>query len=245
MMTGMEVIGIEYPEEIKMGDDLVSIFLASFDVEDGDVVIFSSKVVSKSEGRVVTLSDVRVSEEAKKLADETGKNPEIVQLILDESDEIVKAGNGFIITETRGYICANAGIDESNVEEGKAVLLPKSPQRSARMLREEIEKRTGNSVAVLISDSVGRPFREGVVGTCIGFSGISPVRDRRGERDRFGKISRITKVGIADELCSAANLVMGEFREGIPIAVVRGFSYERGEFDFRELVFDREKDIFR
>jgi coenzyme F420-0:L-glutamate ligase/coenzyme F420-1:gamma-L-glutamate ligase len=247
----LELIGIVGLPEIKKGDDLTLLFLDAVkeqkeNLDDGDVIVFTSKVVSKSEGRVVDLSSVQVSEEAERMARETEKDPRIVQLVLDESKGIERMMQNHVIVESKhGFVCANAGVDESNVEEGKAVLLPKDPQRSAQQLKKEIEARSGRAIAVLIADSFGRAFRDGVTGICVGVSGIPALVDRRGEEDRFGKIAQITKEAIADEICAAANLVMGEFKEGIPIAIVRGLLLERCERDIKELLFSREDDLFR
>jgi coenzyme F420-0:L-glutamate ligase/coenzyme F420-1:gamma-L-glutamate ligase len=247
----LEILGIDGLPEIREGDDLTHLFLEAVEeqkvgLEDGDVIIFTSKIVSKSEGRVVDLSGVRVSGEADRIAEETDKDPRIVQLVLDESKSIERMMKNHVIVETKhGFVCANAGVDESNVAEGSAVLLPKDPQRSAQQLRREIEERSGRTIAVLISDSFGRAFRDGVTGICVGISGISALIDRRGEEDRFGKIAQITKEAIADEICAAANLVMGEFKEGVPIAIVRGLHLERCEGDIQDLLFTREEDLFR
>ena len=250
-MPKTEVIGIENIPEIKEGDDLTTLFLealkaAGISLEDGDVIVFTSKIISKSEGKVADLSTIIASEDAEEIAKATNKNPKVVQLILDEAKEIIKMKQDLIITETKhGFVCANAGVDESNVEPGKAVLLPKDPQRSAFSLKKKIVERSGKEISVLISDSCGRAFRNGVMGTCIGVSGISALQDRRGEEDRFGKISRVTKVGIADEICAAANLVMGEFKEGIPIVIVRGLELKRSDGDISEILFKKEDDLFR
>ena len=247
----LELIGIAGLPEIKKGDDLTRLFLAAVNeqtvnLEDGDVIVFTSKVVSKSEGWVVDLSSVQVSEEAERIARETEKDPRIVQLVLDESKGIERMMRNHIIVESKhGFVCANAGVDESNVEEGMAVLLPKDPQRSAQQLKKGIEARSGRAIAVLIADSFGRAFRDGVTGICVGVSGIPALVDRRGEEDRFGKIAEITKEAIADEICAAANLVMGEFKEGIPIVIVRGLMLERCDRDIKELLFSREDDLFR
>jgi coenzyme F420-0:L-glutamate ligase/coenzyme F420-1:gamma-L-glutamate ligase len=247
----LELIGIAGLPEIKKGDDLTRLFLDAVNeqaltLEDGDVIVFTSKVVSKSEGRVVDLSRVQVSEEAGRIARETEKDPRIVQLVLDESKGIERMMRNHVIVESKhGFVCANAGVDESNVEEGKAVLLPNDPQRSARQLKKELEARSGRTIAVLIADSFGRAFRDGVTGICVGVSGIPALVDRRGEEDRFGKIAQITKEAIVDEICAAANLVMGEFKEGIPIAIVRGLMLERCERDIKELLFSKEEDLFR
>ncbi len=253
MSRRLEVIGIEGIPEIRAGDDLVALFLNAaaemgVSIEDNDAIVITSKIISKSEGRVVSLSEVQVSEEAMKIAVDTDKDPRIVQLILDEARELVRVERKIIIVETRhGFVCANAGIDESNVEADKAVLLPEDPQASAVRLRRAIEERTGRSVSVLVSDTFGRAFRNGVTGICIGVSGIPALLDRRGEIDRFGKIARITKEAVADEVCAAANLVMGEFNEGIPVAIVRGTEsvLKRCESDIREVLFSHEEDLFR
>ncbi|MDI6885576.1 MAG: coenzyme F420-0:L-glutamate ligase [archaeon] len=247
----LEIIGIDELPEIKEGDDLAHLFLDALEaknvkLEDGDAIVITSKIISKSEGRVVDLSDVRASSEAERIAREMEKDPKIVQIILDEAKEIVRMANKHIIVETKhGFVCANAGVDQSNVEEGKAVLLPEDPQKSAYTLKKEIEARSGKEVSVLISDSFGRAFRDGVTGICIGVSGIPALLDRIGEEDRFGRISRITKEAVADEICAAANLVMGEFRESIPITIVRGLALERCEGEIQELLFKREDDLFR
>ncbi len=247
----LEIIGIDGLPEIREGNDLTRLFLEAVEakklkLEDGDAIVFTSKVIAKSEDRVVDLSGVRVSGEAERIAKETEKDPRIVQLVLDEAKAVVRLMKNHVIVETKhGFVCANAGVDESNVEEGRAVLLPKDPQKSARLLKREIEERSGKAISVLISDSFGRAFRDGVMGICIGVSGIPALVDRRGEEDRFGKIAQITKEAIADEICAAVNLVMGEFREGVPIAIVRGLKLERCESDIQELLFSKEEDLFR
>jgi len=247
----LEITGIDGLPEIKEGDDLTSLFFNALKekrmtLEDHDAIVFTSKIISKSEGRVVDFSDVKVSEEAERIAKETEKDPKIVQLILNEAKEIVRMMKNHIIVETKhGFVCANAGVDESNVEEGKVVLLPKDPQKSAEWLKKEIEAGSGKEISVLISDSFGRAFRDGVTGACIGVSGIPALLDRRGEVDRFGKIAKITKEAIADEICAAANLVMGEFKEGMPIVLVRGLKLERGESNIKEILFKKKDDLFR
>jgi coenzyme F420-0:L-glutamate ligase/coenzyme F420-1:gamma-L-glutamate ligase len=189
---------------------------------------------------------VEVGDVAEQMAKDTDKDPRIAQLVLNEAKEVVKKMRNHIIVETKhGFVCANAGVDESNVEQGKAVLLPKDPQRSAYLLKEGIEQRSGVEISVLLSDSFGRAFRDGVTGTCMGVSGIPAILDRRGEEDRFGKVAKITKEAIADEICAAANLIMGEFKEGIPVVLVRGLKLKRCESDIKEVLFPREEDLFR
>jgi coenzyme F420-0:L-glutamate ligase/coenzyme F420-1:gamma-L-glutamate ligase len=245
------ILGIDGLPEIREGDDIATLFFDALEekrekLEDGDAIVFTSKIVSKSEGGVVALSGITPGTDAEQIAKETDKDARIVQLMLNEAKELVRAEKNTIIVETKhGFVCANAGIDESNVEEGRAVLLPDDPQMSASQLKQAIEARSGKEIAVLISDSFGRAFRNGVTGICIGVSGIPALWDRRGEADRFGKLARITKEAIADEICAAANLVMGEFQEGIPIAIVRGLKLQRSEGDIKEVFFDRENDLFR
>jgi len=247
----LEIIGMDNLPEVKESDDLTSLFFDALEekklkLEDDDAIVFTSKIVSKSEGRVVVLSGVKQGSEAERIAKETDKDPRIVQLVLNETKEIVRAEKNIIIVETKhGFVCANAGVDESNVEAGKAVLLPEDAQGSASRLKKEIEVRSGKEISVLISDSFGRAFRDGVTGICIGVSGIPALLDRRGETDRFGKIALITKEAIADEVCAAANLVMGEFAEGIPIVIVRGLKLKRSKGDIKEVLFNREDDLFR
>ena len=247
----LEIIGIPGLPEITEGDDLSQLFLDAVQEQhvglaDGDIIVITSKIVSKSEGRVVDLATVRASSEAERIAQETEKDPRIVQLVLEETNIVERLMRNHLIVETKyGFVCANAGVDESNVEAGKAVLLPLDPQESARRLRQEIESQSGKAIAVLIADSFGRAFRDGVTGICVGVSGIPALVDRRGEEDRFGKLAQITKEAIVDEICAAANLVMGEFKEGVPIAIVRGLVVERAERDIHELLFTREADLFR
>jgi coenzyme F420-0:L-glutamate ligase/coenzyme F420-1:gamma-L-glutamate ligase len=247
----LEITGVKGLPEISEGDDLTSLFFDALEknglgLEDGDVIIFTSKILSKSEGRVIALAKVKPGSEAERIAKETGKDPKIVQLILNETKEILRIARNIIIVETgHGFVCANAGIDESNVEVGKAVLLPEDPQSSVSRLRQEIEARSGKLVSVLTSDTFGRAFRDGVTGICIGVSGIPAVLDRRGEQDRFGKIARITKEAVADEVCAAANLVIGEFSEGIPVAIVRGLRLMQHDSDIKDVLFLKGNDLFR
>jgi len=247
----LEIIGIDGLPEIKEGDDIADLFFKALgrkelELEDGDAIVFTSKIIAKSEGRVIDLFDVEVSNDARRIANEMDKDPRVVQLVLNDAKEVVRAERNIIIVETKqGFICANAGVDVSNVEEGQAVSLPENPQRSASRLKKEIEERSGKEISVLLADSFGRAFRDGVTGICIAVSGIPAVLDRRGEADRFGKIARITKEAVVDEICAAANLVMGEFREGIPIAIVRGLNIKRDKGEIKDVLLNREDDLFR
>jgi coenzyme F420-0:L-glutamate ligase/coenzyme F420-1:gamma-L-glutamate ligase len=209
--------------EVRSGDDLASLILASGEqVRDGDVVVVAHKVVSKAEGRVVALEDVRASDRARKLADEHGKDPRAVQVVLDESSEVLRAQRGVLICRTRhGFVCANAGVDASNAPEGTLVLLPVDPDASARALRARLRKLAGTSPAVVVSDSFGRAWRHGQSDVAIGCAGLAPLEDWRGRTDAEGRELRATWIAVADEAAAAADLTRAkDSRE--PVVVVRG-----------------------
>ncbi len=213
-----------------------------------DIVVITHKIVSKAEGRTVNLEIISPSEQAKRLAEQTSKDPAIVELVLSETKEIVRIGPNSIITENKnGAICANAGIDKSNVEgERNVVLLPENPDKSAQRIRADIRGLTNHDVAVIISDTNGRPLRMGEVNVAIGLAGIRATRDRRGEKDLFGYTLRIKQTAIADELASAAELVIGQANERIPAAIIRGYSYKAVETtSIRDLARPKEADLFR
>lgn len=216
--------------EVSAGDDLAAMIASACPpLADGDVLVVSHKAVSKEEGRTARLSSVRPSELAAGLASAYGKDPRAVELALSEARRIVRMGGagGVIITETRGgIVCANSGVDESNAPEGSAVLLPEDPDGSARRLRARIAGLTGRDVAVVISDTFGRPFRVGQADCAVGAAGIGVVRDHAGCADASGRRLRVTAAAVADELCAAAELVKGK-AAGAPVALVRGHG-ERG-----------------
>ena len=218
-------------------------------LQEGDVVVVAQKIVSKAEGRWVHLSTVTPGPDAYRLAEATGKDPRLVELILRESNEVLRARPGVIIVEHRlGFICANAGIDHSNVtgDEEQVLLLPADPDASARKLRMAWQEIFGvRQLAVIINDSHGRPWRLGTVGVAIGIAGLFPLTDRRGEPDLFGRPLQATVVGTADELAAAASLVMGQAAEAIPAVIVRGARYHPGEATIRDLLRPRELDLFR
>jgi len=237
---------------IKEGDDLGLLICEAAakqgtPIEDGDIIVVTHVVVSRAEGNVVNLKDVVPSEFAKTISKEFNRDPALVEVVLRESKSIVRMGNGHIIAETKhGFICANAGVDRSNVPgEGNVALLPKDPDLSAREIRSRIKEATGKDVAVIVSDTHGRPLRSGEINVAIGVAGIKPIRDRRGENDLFGYTLRVKQTAIADELSSAAELVIGQADEGIPVAIIRGYKYERCEdATARDLIRSREKDLF-
>jgi coenzyme F420-0:L-glutamate ligase/coenzyme F420-1:gamma-L-glutamate ligase len=251
-MSRVQVIGVKGLPIIKEGDDLAKLICAAAErqetpIQDGDIIVVTHVIVSRAEGNVVNLDEVTPSEFAKTVARQVGKEPALVETILRESKSIVRMGGKHLICETRhGFVCANAGVDQSNVPgERNVVLLPKDPDRSARTLRRKIKKLTGKDVAVVISDTHGRPLREGEINIAIGVSGIKPIRPRIGETDLFGYTLRVKRTAIADELASAAELVIGQSNEGIPVAIIRGYSYPRSEkAKAKELIRKREKDLF-
>ena len=242
---------------IKPGDDLVGILLnalekAGLELIDGDVLVLAQKIVSKSEGRFVNLADIQPSNRARSLAAVTEKDVRLVELVLQESNEVLRTRPGTIIVEHRlGFVCANAGIDHSNVfgdgdaEQDWVLLLPLNPDQSANELRSRLEAHSGIRIGVMIIDSHGRAWRQGVVGTAIGLSGLPALVDLRGKPDLFGYTLRITQVAAADELAGAASLMMGQAAEGTPVVHVRGFPYSLREASMTELLRPRELDLFR
>jgi coenzyme F420-0:L-glutamate ligase/coenzyme F420-1:gamma-L-glutamate ligase len=217
-------------------------------LHDGDLLVFTQKIVSKSEGRQVYLPDVTPSPEAQELAAETEKDPHLVEMILRESKQVLRKRPGLIIVEHKlGFICANAGIDHSNVNgsDDWVLLLPENPDDSAASLRQSLEQESGVRVGVLIIDSHGRAWRNGTVGITIGLSGLPGLVDRRGEIDLLGYEMKVTQVGASDEVAAAASLVMGQVAEASPVVHVRGFPYPLREASLTELLRPEEQDLFR
>jgi coenzyme F420-0:L-glutamate ligase/coenzyme F420-1:gamma-L-glutamate ligase len=242
---------------IHPGDNLAGMILTSLQsndisLEDGDILVLAQKIVSKAEGRLINLTTITPSKTAIDLAMGCEKDPRLVELILQESKEVLRVRPGSVIVEHRlGFICANAGIDHSNVRgdsglpEDWVLLLPEDPDRSALEIRRKLETATGHQIGVMIIDSHGRAWRLGVVGICIGLSGLPALIDERGWQDLFGYRLKITIVGCADELAAAASLVMGEAAEGTPAAHVRGFPYPLRESSLKELIRPKNQDMFR
>ena len=241
----LQIIPIKTQKEIGIDVNLVDLILESSEINDGDILVFSQKIVSKSEGRILSLSSVNPSLLANGIAGSYGKDPRLVELILSESKRIVRMENGIIIVETKhGFVCANAGIDESNVQDGYAALLPEDPDKSASLLKERIEQKTGKNTAVIISDTFGRPFRLGQTDVAIGIAGIEPILDYIGKPDTFGKVMQVTAIAIADEICSATELVMGKVRK-CPIAIVRNYNFNFSNAKIQKLLRSRHDDLFR
>jgi coenzyme F420-0:L-glutamate ligase / coenzyme F420-1:gamma-L-glutamate ligase len=257
MTTGeIRVIPVPFDDEISPGDDLAeklrtALRYQKLQLQAGDILVIKHKVVSKAEGQIVELSSVKPSRAAKDWAKKVGTDARLVELVLRESRRVVRKkmlGNerGVLITETRhGLVCANSGVDASNVDGGdRAVLLPRNPDRSAARLRSRIKKMFGVSVAVVISDSFGRPWREGLTEVAIGIAGMKPLLDYRGKRDPHGYQLRASYEAVADELACAAGLVCGKLNR-TPVCIVRGFAFQRGRGSGRDLIRAKENDLFR
>jgi coenzyme F420-0:L-glutamate ligase/coenzyme F420-1:gamma-L-glutamate ligase len=242
---------------VHTGDDLVEIIWnglsqADIQLQDGDILVVAQKIVSKAEGRLVNLESVHPSAEAIALADKIEKDPHLVELILRESNQVLRTRPGTIIVEHHlGFVCANAGIDHSNVAgEGNSneewvLLLPENPDASAQLLRQKLEAMSKVHLGVMIIDSHGRAWRQGVVGVAIGISGMPGLMDIRGKKDLFGYTLRITTIGAADELAAAASLVMGQANEATPIVHARGFPYNLRDGNLKELLRPNDQDLFR
>ncbi len=241
----MQIIPLHIEKEIKPSDDLSGLILMSSDLHDGDILVVAQKIVSKQEGRIVDLSTVKPSLLSEGISSQYQKDPKITELILSETKRIVRMKNGIIIVETNsGVICANAGVDESNVEEGYATLLPINSDISAQTIRNKIREQTNKNVAVIISDTFGRPFRMGQTNCAIGISGLNPILNYAGTLDSFGKILRITEIAVADELSAAAELVMGKALK-YPIAIIRDYSFKLEDHVIDELIRPESEDLFR
>ena len=241
----LEIIPVKIQKEIEFDDDLVDLILESSEINNGDILVFSQKIVSKNEGLILSLSSVNPSLLANGIASSYGKDPRLVELILSESKRIVRMENGIIIVETKhGFICANAGIDESNVQDGYATLLPDNPDQSANLLKNRIEQKTGKNTAVIISDTFGRPFRLGQTNVAIGIAGIEPILDYNGKPDTFGRIMQVTAIAVADEICSASELVMGKV-EKFPIAIIRNYDFNFSDTKIQKLLRSEHEDLFR
>lgn len=246
----IEIIGIEDIPEIKKDMDIGEIIVDAsrrmgLELRNGDIIVVSHIIVSKAEGRVVDLIDIEPSEFAKKIAGESSKDPRYLELVLRESKRIIRMRRGLIISETvNGIVCANAGVDLSNVGIGKAAMLPLDPDLSSRKIRDRIRELAKVDVAVIISDTHGRPLRNGSVNVAIGCSGIEPLLDRRGEVDMYGRKLTSKIICIADELASAAELVMGQADEKIPVALIRGYNYKSSETSAKIIPRREEDDLF-
>jgi len=247
----IQVIPVRISADVKPHDELDVIILAAMkqnqaEICDGDVIVVAQKIVSKAEGRIVDLAKVKPSRKAIRMAKEHGKDSRVMELILQESVEILRAKNGIIVSETRhGFVCANAGIDQSNVQDELAVLLPTDPDKSASRLRDAIKRRTGSDVAIIITDTFGRTFREGQTNVAIGIAGIKPIKSYIGSRDMYGRKLKVTEIAIVDEIASAAELAMGKAK-GVPVVIMRGLEFEKSaKSSIKPLMRPKENDLFR
>jgi len=248
--TKIEVIPISGIPEVREGDDLSVLIVNAIDnsgieISNGDVLIVAQKIVSKAEGRLVRLESVTPGRRALEWARDYDKDPRVVEVVLRESKRIVRMERGVLIAETEhGFVCANAGVDTSNVAEGTVALLPGDPDASARLIRSSLESALGVLIAVIVSDTFGRPWREGLVNVALGVSGMGSLIDYRGQTDSHGNELKVTVMAVADELASAAELMMKK-STGVPAVIVRGYDYDASEGSGRELIRVPELDLFR
>jgi coenzyme F420-0:L-glutamate ligase/coenzyme F420-1:gamma-L-glutamate ligase len=253
--ASLQLIGLEAFPLVEPGDDLAvlvadALQAQSLALQPGDVLVLAQKIVSKAEGRYVRLADVTPSAAALELAERADKDPRQAELILRESNEVLRARPGVVIVEHRnGYVHANAGIDRSNIQiadgDPRVLLLPEDPDRSARALREALRARLGVAPQVIINDSAGRAWRNGTVGIALGTAGLQPLFNQVGEEDLFGNTLEVTEPAVADELAAAASLVMGQAAEGCPVVLVRGMRFAAAETGSGALLRDRALDMFR
>ena len=241
----MQILPVYIEKEITSDDNLSKIIINSTDIDDGDILVIAQKVISKQEGRIVELSSVKTSLLSEGISSQYNKDPRIVELILSESKRIVRMKSGLIIVETNhGFICANAGIDESNVADGFATLLPLNSDKSAELIRNKILDETGKNIAIIIADTFGRPFRMGQTNCAIGISGLNPILDYSGTLDSFDRILRVTAIAIADELSAAAELVMEKTKKS-PVVIIRNYSYDLMDKSIDDLIRPENEDLFK
>ncbi len=247
--------GIKKIPLITEGDDLGEIIInaANADgltIDSGDVIVIAETAVAKSEGKIIDLNSITPSELASKLSIKTQKSPALVEAIIRESNEIIKVGPNFIISETKhGFVCANAGVDESNIEEGFATPIPSDPDKSATDIRKKIEDKTSSKITIIISDTQGRAFREGAVGVAVGISGMDALWFRNGDTDLYGRELQTTSIAVADELASAASIIMGQADEGLPVVIIKGVEYSKKlrnkSATINSIIRPKEYDVFR
>ncbi len=251
-MDIVQVIGIRGLPIVKPKDNVAELVCDAAKkqgtpIQEGDVLVVTHVIVSRAEGKLVNLDEIVPSEFAKTIAKQYDKDPALVEVVLRESKSVRRMANGILITESKhGFVCANSGVDKSNIAGDRLVApLPDDPDNSAQRIREEVKRLSGCDVAVIVSDTHGRPLRMGEINIAIGVAGLKPLRDRRGEKDLFGYVLKIKNTAVADELASAAELVIGQADEGIPVAVIRGYRYLKTEDGkATELIRPREQDLF-
>ena len=241
----MQITPVHIEKEIDSSDNISKLISQSAKLNDGDILVIAQKIISKQEGRVVALSTVTPSLLAQGIGSQYHKDPRVVELILSESKRIVRMKNEIIIVQTHtGFICANAGIDESNVKDGYATLLPVDSDLSAQKIRDDIKNNFSKDVAVVVSDTFGRPFRMGQTNCAIGISGLNPILNYAGTLDSFGRILRVTEIAIADEFSAAAELVMGKTLN-CPVVIIRDYLFEFGNYSVSSLIRSEDHDLFK
>src|SRR3989304_1000534 len=235
----LEIIPVEITKDVEQHDNIIELIISSSSkpqIKDDDILVFTQKIISKQEGNLINLSIITPSLLAVGIASAYDKDPRVVEVILSQSKQIVRMNNGVLITETtQGFICANAGVDESNVKNGYA---------TAKKLKDQVFQKMGKDVVVLISDTFGRPFREGQTNCAIGIAGISAIIDYVGTKDTFGKTLHVSAIAVADEICSAAELVMGKALN-TPIVIVRNYKYRRSDSLTKDMIRSKPTDLFR
>ena len=247
----MEIFPLPGIPEIKEGDNVADIILKSayqnaITFEDGDILVIAQKIISKAEGRVYNKDSVKVTPFAEQMSNYTGHDPEYIELVLQNSRRIVRMANGLVISQTHhGFVMANAGVDSSNSGgKGRIVVLPEDPDRSARLIKRSLESSTGKKVAVIISDTFGRPWRNGQVNMAIGIVGLKPISDYRGIKDNDGREMKATQIAVADELASAAELVSGKTKK-LPVVIIRNYPFDPAPGEGKDLIRDEVHDIFK
>lgn len=247
----IQITSIRISDDIRLYSDLSAVILeaiadSQIEIQNDDILVVTHKIVSKAEGRIVDLARIKPSTKAIRMAKEHDKDPRVMELILKESIQILRAKNGIIISETKhGFVCANAGVDQSNVKGDMAVLLPVAPDESASRIQDAVKKKIGKEIAVIITDTFGRTFRNAQTNVAIGIAGINPIKSYIGTYDMYGRKLRVTEIAVADEIASAAELVMGK-AEGTPVAIVRGYSFEKAsKTSVKSLLRAKERDLFR
>lgn len=251
----LELYGLKTIPLVNKGDDIASLIGNALKKENkslkhGDIILIAETLVSKAEGNVIKIGDIIPSEDSAIIAKQSNKDSKLVEAIIQEAREVIEVGDNFIVTETKhGFVCANSGIDESNVDQGLATPMPENSDNSANIIRESLENEYNTDLAVIITDTQGRAFRNGAIGVAIGCSGINPLWDRSGEKDLYDRELKTTQVAVADELAAAASLLMGQADEGIPIVLIRGFKsfdYLRNvDSDISPILRDKKSDVFR
>jgi coenzyme F420-0:L-glutamate ligase / coenzyme F420-1:gamma-L-glutamate ligase len=248
----IQIIPIPIQDDIHKGNDIAELIIHSLkekneSLKENDVIVITHKIISKAEGKTIDLAKIVPSEESQKISSYTHKDARIIELIISQSNEVVKIERDIIITETKhGFVCANAGIDASNVGKlsNHVILLPDDPDKSARKIRKDIISRTNVNVGIIISDTFGRPFRKGQVNMAVGLAGVDPIKSYIGKTDMYGNILKVTEIAIADEISSAAELVMGKSSR-VPVAIVRGYDFTFYDSSISRIIRSKKDDLFR